>query len=106
MKIGYVNNKMEKKCRNAIKFFGKPIGVKVEIRLADLAAFKNLSLVPHEKPWRCHKLESSELEFSIDLTGNWRMIFIPEEPYEIIEGKGLVKESVEAIIITEIKDPH
>ena len=106
MKIGYVNKKLEKNCSQAKKIWGHLIGEKVLLRLADLAAFDNLAQVSHTPPHRCHLYKARTIKFSVDLTKNYRLIFSPAEPYEMKEGVGLVKESVQAIIIEKIEDYH
>ena len=106
MKIGYINKRMGKDCGLARKAWGDKIGGKVLLRLAELAAFENLSQVPHVPPQRCHMLEDDNLKFAVDLTRNYRLTFYPAEPYEIKEGVGLVKESVKAIIIEKVDDYH
>jgi proteic killer suppression protein len=106
MKIGYINRKMEKNCRAARTNWGDKIGGKILLRLAELAAFENLSHVPHVPPQRCHMLKDSNLKFAVDVSPNYRLIFSPAPPYEYKEGVGLVKESVKAILIEEVADYH
>ena len=106
MKIGYTNNKIKKNCDLARKKWGTQLGGKVLQRLAELAAFNTLADVPHQPPQRCHQYEGNAYRFSVDLTANFRLIFMPAEPFEVKEGIGIVKESVKAIIILSVEDPH
>lgn len=106
MKIGYANSRFEKSCSQARMVWGDRIGEKVLLRLAELAAFENLALVPHVPPQRCHMLQEKRLAFAVDLTRNYRLVFSPAEPYEEKKGVGLVRESVKAITIESVEDYH
>ena len=106
MKIGYINKKFEKQCSLAKRTWGERIGGKVLQRLAELAAFENLSQVPYTPPQRCHLYRDSTLKYAVDLTQNYRLIFSPAGKYEIKEGVGLVRESVKAVTIEHVEDYH
>ena len=106
MKIGYINKKFEKKCSKAQLTWGERIGEKVLLRLAELAAFENLSQVPNTPPQRCHLYKDKTIKFAVDLTQNYRLIFSPAGDYEVKEGIGLIRESVKAITIEDVEDYH
>lgn len=106
MIIGYINKKLERNCIHAKKVWGSQIGEKVLLRLAELAAFENLAHVPHLPPQRCHIYKDKTIKFAVDLTRNYRLIFSPAGNYEVKDGIGLVRESVKAITIEKIEDPH
>ena len=106
MKIGYISKRFQKECSQAQVNWGNRIGEKILLRLAELAAFENLSQVPHTPPQRCHLYKDKTLKFTVDLTQNYRLIFSPAGDYEVKEGIGLVRESVKAIIIEDVEDYH
>ncbi len=105
MKIGYADRKLEKNCAVARRKWGAIIGEKVLLRLVQLAAFNTLAEVPHGPPQRCHLYKGKNI-FSVDLTGNYRLLFIPVEPYDVEDGIGIVRQSVKAITIISVEDPH
>lgn len=83
MDIDYKTKKLEKIFRSKSqleRMYGTAVGKKIQIRINTLRASKNLKDLwpPYCLPERCHELKGGRAgEFSINLTGNDRLLFIP-----------------------------
>ena len=111
MEITFHNNKLKKRCsqeREAIKAYGQRRARKLMQRLMELRAADNLSQIPTTPPPRCHELTGKlKGTLSVDLEHPWRLFFVPNhDPIPTKKDGGLDWESVTAIIIIDVKDPH
>lgn len=81
---------------------------KVNQRLKDLASADNLSVMRTIPAARCHELTGNRKgELAVDISGNSRLIFIPNhDPLPIKNDGGLYWEGVTKIQIIDIEDYH
>ena len=104
MKINVPNSRLEKILSNEKRIrkeFNK-ISKKIMLRINMLQNVDNLSLVPVDKPERCHLLEGNyEGCYAVCIDAKWRIIIKPKG-YEMPYDKTLIKE----IDILEIVNYH
>jgi len=82
------------------------MGKKLKRRLDDLRA-ADLLITMKELPGRCHELVGSRKgQLSLDLVGQYRLIFVPNEPFETKMNGGIDWSSVKSVKITGIEDTH
>lgn len=110
MDISYRNNKLKKglsKDSEMIKQYGtlaKPLKQRInELKAAD--SLYDISLLP---ALRLHPYKADRKgEWSIDIKGNWRIVFeIDHDPIPKDEDGGVSLRLVTAIKIISIEDPH
>ena len=77
-------------------------------RLAQLEAAETLFSLHRDMPGlRIHEYPGSENRIvSVDLTGNYRLLFAPTEPWPLKPDGGLDWKQITAITILEVIDPH
>jgi plasmid maintenance system killer protein len=110
MEITFKSKKLEKQLtdpKELTKAFGQ-LARKVTQRLKDLTAADNLSIMRSIPAAKCHELTGNRKdELAIDVSGNYRMIFVPNHnPIPRKEDGGLCWEEVTKIQINEIQDYH
>jgi proteic killer suppression protein len=78
------------------------------MRLDFLEAAENLGKVPVSPPHHRHELKGNlKGQFAVDLTGNYRLIFVPDHrPVPKKEDGGLDLEHITAIMILDVEDYH
>ena len=104
MKITYKNRRLKKILENErlIKKHYSKLCNKILIRMTELEAVRDLSLISHEPPPRKHRLKGQYLScYAVDLSGNWRLVFRP-----IDAQLGNSENKITEIIIVEIIDYH
>ncbi len=111
MDITFKTNKMTKifnSSKELIKKYGPDTAGKIKIRLDFLEATETLEKVPVLPPHRRHELKGNRKgQFAVDLTGNYRLIFIPDHsPVPKKDDGGLDLEHITAIIILDVEDYH
>ena len=81
---------------------------KVKQRLDEFAAFETLDALQREMPHiRCHELAGDKKGFlAVDVSGNFRLLFKPEEPAPRKPDGGLDWKQVRHIVIVGITDYH
>ena len=90
-----------------LKNFGVAVGRRVMQRLTELEAAQSLQMVSHLPPPRCHELTTSGGHvFSVDVSGNMRLLFRPCGEFSEREDGGIDLASVKAVCIMEVKDSH
>lgn len=101
-------NKIFNSSKELIKEFGPDRAKKIERRLDLLRAAENLEKVPTSMPQRRHELKGNRKGlFAVVLTGNYRLIFVPDhKPVPKKEDKGLDLEQITAIRILGVEDYH
>jgi len=105
----FFDNKKTQKLFNSqkaiLKNFGVAVGKRVMQRLTELEAAQSLQMISHLPPPRCHELITSGGHvFSVDVSGNMRLLFRPCG--EFSERGGIDLASVKAVCIMEVKDSH
>lgn len=106
MQITYKNRKLERSVKDLVaikKNYGTQ-SRRVNKRLEELRAAKNLTDMMNIPQARCHELKQSRKgELAVDVSGNHRIIFIPnhESMPEKKDG-GLDWDKVTKIMITQI----
>lgn len=93
--------------RELQKSYGKTGALKIRSRLDDLQAAKSLEVM-RNLPGRCHELTADRKgQLSLDIEQPYRLIFEPwgDDVQRKTDG-GLDWNSVKAIRILEIFDPH
>ena len=78
------------------------------LRLAVLAAARNLAGVPTTPPDRMHQLEGKrECQFAVDLVHPHRLVFVPDhDPLPETGDGGIDRAQVTEIRIIEVVDYH
>ena len=90
-----------------MRSFGASVGKRIMQRLTELEAADSLQMVSHLPPPRCHELESSDGHvFSVDVSGNMRLLFSPCEAFAVKPDGGVDLSSVKAVGIREVRDTH
>lgn len=102
MKIAFKTNKIEKqltKAKEMQKAFGT-MARKVNQRMQELIYSENLEILKTLPAARCHELKGSKKgEFAVDISGNWRLIFVPDhDPVPVKDDN-----SIDCIKITDIE---
>ncbi|MCB9091373.1 MAG: killer suppression protein [Halobacteriovoraceae bacterium] len=109
MELTFKTNKLKKQCnefKESVKTFGEPTARKLNNRLNNLRAAATL-MVMQKLPGRCHELKGPRKgQLSLDLVGQYRLIFIPNEPYETKDNGRIDWSSVKSVKITGIEDTH
>ena len=111
MDIVYSSRKLERTFNSEARLtqtYGVRMARTIMVRMAVLSAAPNLSFVPHLPPERLHQLKGNRDEqFTVDLTHNYRLVFIPNhDPVPRKEDGGVNLERITAIIIDKVEDPH
>jgi len=90
-----------------IKRRGKPQARKIRQRLDDMAASETLEVLGKIYP-RCHELSGDHGgQISLDLDGQWRLIFVPaDNPPASKPDGGIDWKNVRTIEIIGIEDTH
>ena len=109
MDIDFKTNKIKKQFnseKEMLKAFGKNITARLKQRIFELKSADTLDDVSQYKPTRLHELSGKENgQFSVDVSGNYRLLFIPQKPVPIVAGI-IDRTAVKAITIIAIKDTH
>ncbi len=110
MKISYKSNKLEKSL-TVPKEISKSYGImakKVNQRMKELSAASSLAVMKTLPAANCHELHADrEGSLAVDISGNWRIIFEPDQnPVPAKEDGGLDWNLVTQIKITEVTDYH
>lgn len=110
MQISYKNRKLEKSVKDAgaiIKNYGTQAKL-VSKRLKELTAAPDLSDFKHIPQANCHELKHNRKgELAVDVSGNHRIVFIPEhEPLPLKEDGGLNWKQVTKIKIISIGEDY
>lgn len=73
---------------------------KVNQRMQELIYSENLEILKTLPAARCHELKGSKKgEFAVDISGNWRLIFVPDhDPVPVKDDN-----SIDCIKITDIE---
>lgn len=104
MDIDIPNKKLEKilKSEKNIKKAYNTLSQRIMMRINTLQTVDNLSLVPTDKPERCHLLEGNYKGcFAVCIDSKWRIIIKPRG-YNMPYDKSIIKE----IDIIDIIDYH
>jgi plasmid maintenance system killer protein len=110
VEISYKSRKLEKQLtdpKEMTKSFGL-LARKVNQRLKELTVADNLAIMRTIPAARCHELTGDHKgELAVDVSGNYRMIFEPNnDPIPKKDDGGLMWEEVNKIQINEIEDYH
>lgn len=86
--------------------YGTALAKRIKQRMAELNAAESLQMVSHLPPPRCHELEGGGHHFSVDVSGNMRLVFCAYGEFEEREDGGLDLTSVRTICIETVRDTH
>lgn len=111
MKISYNTKKLAKifnSQREIIKEYGEVRGKAIMRRMAVLSAASCLEDVPAVPPPRRHELrENRKGQFAVDITGNYRLVFVPDnDPLPLNKDGGLELKRINEIKILGVEDYH
>ena len=53
---------------------------------------------------RLELLKGGYYEYSVRLTGNWRLIFTPQQPITFKEDGGIAERAVESVVVLRVED--
>ena len=107
MNIQFENKDLEDARKRKGKF--QHVHSQIEKRLTELSEAENLEeIIRNVKGARCHERSGKQKGiFTVDLTGNWRLLFRPEETLPPLKADGGIDvQQVTSIIIIGIDDPH
>lgn len=110
MDISFATRKLKKQLeteQQLQKAFGQ-LAEPIKRRLATLAVVSSLADVPSGPPDRCHLLTGARAgQFAVMLSGNWRLIFVPDhDPVQQRVDGGIDVAAVTAIEIIDVADYH
>jgi plasmid maintenance system killer protein len=110
MVINYKTRKLEKsltEARDLLKTYGNR-AQKVNQRLKEIKASTNLKVLNAIPAANCHPLRGSRSgEYAVDISPNWRMIFIIDlNPIPLNDDGTINLENVTEIKITSVEDYH
>jgi len=110
MKIDYKSNRLKKTVKDAkaiMKYYGTRAKL-VNKRIEELKAAKNLSDIGKMPQANCHELINNKKgELAVDISGNHRIIFIPDhDPPPTKEDGGLDWSQVTQIKILNIGEDY
>jgi toxin HigB-1 len=110
MNISFASRKLKRQLeadQELQKAFGQ-LAKPIKRRLATLAVVASLADVPSGPPDRCHLLTGSRTgQFAVMLSGNWRLIFVPDhDPIPQLVKGGVDLTAVTAIIVLGVIDYH
>jgi len=107
MQISFKSRKLEKSLTDP-KEISKTYGVmakKVSQRMKELSAASALSVMRKLPAAYCHELHGGNI--SVEISGNWRIIFEPDhDPVPAKSDGGLDWDAVTQIKILEVEDYH
>ena len=99
MELTYKNEKLHNICENSkynkelVKKYGIEVAKKLPQRIKELKAFNSLNDVPTNPPFRRHKLTGDRNgQFAVNVTGQYRLIFMQKKNNIIIEDLKEIKE--------------
>jgi proteic killer suppression protein len=106
MKVSFGHNDLADTKKRKGKFSN--IFKQIEKRLDQMESAETLADLARDAPGaRCHELQGEQKgTFTVDLTGNWRLRFRPEEPIPLKPDGGIDKQQVVSVIIMGVYDPH
>lgn len=92
MELTYKNKKLQNICENPeynkelVKVYGSDVAKRLPQRIKELRAFDTLFDVPITHPFRRHKLVGDRSgEYAINITNQYRLIFISNENNILID---------------------
>lgn len=110
MKISFKSNKLEKSLTvsKEISRTYANMAQKVNQRMKEFSASKNLAVLKTLPGPNCHELKGSrEGQLSVVISGNWRILFEPNHtPLPLKADGGLDWQNVTSIKILEVTDYH
>ena len=111
MQVSFASAKMARVCssdRDRQRRFGVERARKLQLRLDQLQAAASITELTSLPGARCHQLVGDRDEqFSVDLDGPYRLIFeVDMDPVPRRPGGGINTDAVDAVVVTEICDPH
>ena len=111
MRIFFRTRKLQKICSEhseSRKQLGDKCGRKLQQRMMELKAARNLTDISRLPPARCHELTGDRAgQFSVDLEHPYRLLFIvADNPYPEQKHGGVDWNGVREIEIIEIADTH
>lgn len=110
MQVSFASKRMEKDMATSAalsKRYGD-LAKRIRMRLDVLFQADSLADVPVEPPPRRHMLSGDHAGcFAVDLSGNWRLVFRPDNyPLPLKEDGGIDLSKVTAIQIVDVIDYH
>jgi plasmid maintenance system killer protein len=111
MLVNFGNRRLATDCsfdRQRQRRFGAERGRKIQLRLSQLVAAASIAELMTLPGARCHQLTGDRDEqFSVDLDGPYRLIFeVDIDPVPRRKDGGIDLDSVDAVVVIEIKDTH
>ena len=111
MDVYFSSKKLQRICSNEKQLFteyGQQNAKKIMLRLSELYAVDNLSLISHLPPPRLHQLTQDRAgQFAVDIKQPYRIIFRPyNDPLPALADGGIDISKVTKIQIIEIGDYH
>lgn len=111
MQVSFVSAKLQRDCssdRARQRRFGAERAKKIRLRLSQMQAARTIAELMRLPGARCHQLRGDRDEqFSVDLDGPYRLIFeVDTDPIPRRDDGGIDVETVDAVVVIEIVDPH
>lgn len=110
MQINYKNNNLQKSLtipKEIVKNYGQR-AKKVKQRMEEFNAANNLEVIKKIPAANLHPLLGNKKgEFAVDISGNWRIVFVPDhETLPLKEDGALSLADVTSIKIIKVEDYH
>jgi len=110
MEIHYSSRKVQKLFSEEKELnakFGR-LAKTIKLRLTQMEAAETLHQLHKDMPGlRIHEYQGREKgQLSIDLSGNYRLLFKPTDPPPLKKDTGLDWAQITSIVILEVTDPH
>lgn len=111
MQITFKTKKLKRivdSSKDLFRVYGEVRGKRIRNRMSVLRAATCLEEVPVEKPDRRHELSHDRKgQFAVDITGNYRLVFEPNNnPIPLRKDGGLDLKRITEIKILEVEDYH
>ncbi len=111
MQVGFRTTQLAKLCSDPSvrrRKLGEERARKVQLRLDQLVAAADLSVLCALPQARCHQLTGDRFEqFSLDLDGPHRMLIeVADNPVPRTDDGGIARDLVRRVVVIEIVDPH
>ncbi len=110
VEILFISRKNEKLFNShceLVRHFGKGVAERIEQRLTEMSVAETLQTLSHLPPPRCHELRNVKPPtFSVDVSGNLRLLFTPRPPIPKTSDNQIDRTNVRAIIVLEVRDTH
>lgn len=111
MEVGFESKRLQNLFSNPAKLrrrYGPERAAKIELRLSQILACADLSVLCRLPQARCHQLTADRFEqFSLDLDGPYRLLVeVGDDPVPRLPDGGIDRSQVRRLYVVDITDTH